>query len=142
MIKPAPIKLVLDTNTVLSAFLFNKGSLAWLRVQWHSGRLQPLASKATITELLRVLNYPKFKLTSSDQQDLLSDYLPYVTTVKEVELLKDKTICRDINDVMFLALAIAGNAQYLVTEDKDLLEIKIPFAFEIITPVELKQLIL
>ncbi len=89
-----------------------------------------------------MLNCPKFKLTSSDQQDLLADYLPYVTTVKEVELLKDKIICRDINDVMFVALAIAGNAQYLVTGDKDLLEIKMPFVFEIITPVQLKQFIL
>ncbi len=59
MIKSAPIQLVLDTNTVLSALLFNQCSLTWLRAQWQSGRLQPLASKATITELLIVLTYQK-----------------------------------------------------------------------------------
>ena len=136
-----PIKVVLDTNTVLSALLFNQGSLTWLRGRWHSGRVQPLASKATINELLRVLNYPKFKLSNHQQQDLLADYLPYVSTVKAPEPLKEKTVCRDINDLMFLELAISGCAQYLVRGDKDLLEIKTQFLFEIISPQKLKNLI-
>ena len=135
-----PIKAVLDTNTVLSALLFNQGSLTWLRGQWQSGKVQPMASKATINELLRVLNYPKFKLHINDQQDLLADYLPYVTTVTAPETLQDKTVCRDINDLIFLELAIAGSAQYLVTGDKDLLEIKTQFLFEIISPQQLKNL--
>lgn len=32
-----PIKVVLDTNAVLSALLFNQGSLAWLSIEWQSG---------------------------------------------------------------------------------------------------------
>ena len=137
-----PIKVVLDTNAVLSALLFNQGSLAWLRIEWQSGTLQPLASKATIAELIKTLNYPKFKLTNVEQQDLLADYLPYVTTVQQVKSLKVKNVCRDTHDVMFLELALSGGAQYLVTGDKNLLEVKVQFGFEIITPNNFKCMLL
>ena len=137
-----PTKVVLDTNAVLSALLFNQGSLAWLRIEWQSGTLQPLASKATIAELIKTLNYPKFKLTNVEQQDLLADYLPYVTTVQQVKSLKVKNVCRDIHDVMFLELALSGGAQYLVTGDKNLLEVKVQFGFEIITPNNFKCMLL
>ena len=100
-----------------------------------------MASKATIAELIKTLNYPKFKLTNIEQQDLMADYLPYVSTIKQVKSLKDKNACRDINDIMFLALAISGNARYLVTGDKDLLEVKAQLGFEIITPQQLKCLL-
>ena len=136
-----PIKVVLDTNAVLSALLFNQSSLAWLRIEWQSGKLQPLASKATIAELIKTLNYPKFKLTNVEQQDLLADYLPYVSTVGQVKSLKAKNVCRDLHNVIFLELSLTGSAQYLVTGDKDLLEFKAQFGFEIITPQQLKRLL-
>ena len=45
-------------------------------------RFIPLASRDTVSELIRVLNYPKFKLSEDDQQVLLADYLLYVETVR------------------------------------------------------------
>ena len=57
-----PPRVVLDTNCLISALLFSKGQLSWLRHAWQNGRCIPLVSRATIEELLRVLAYPKFKL--------------------------------------------------------------------------------
>ena len=48
--------------------------------------------------------------------------------------------CRDKNGLMFLELVIAGEVQCLVAGDKDLLEIKTQFLFEIISPQQLKNL--
>jgi predicted nucleic acid-binding protein len=66
-------RAVLDTNVVLSALLFAQGRLARLRLAWGQAGFHPLASTATIQELIRALTYPKFKLTVEDQRELLAD---------------------------------------------------------------------
>jgi hypothetical protein len=43
---------------------------------------RPSASKDTVTELIRVLAYPRFKLSKSEQDLLLADFLPYAETVE------------------------------------------------------------
>jgi len=128
------ITVVLDTNTILSALLFNQSKLSQFRMFWQSGKIIPLASKATISELIRVLNYPKFKLTNDDQQSFLAEYLPYIQTINKTEKMTDTSVCRDTNDVMFLELALAGKAEYLITGDKDLLVLQKQFPFQILTP--------
>lgn len=124
--------VVLDTNVVLSALLFT-GSLGALREAWHSGRCRPLASKPTISELVRALAYPKFKLTPDDQRELLADYLPCCTTVRMPKKAPEVPACRDPLDGPFLELAIVGKADYLVTGDKDLLSLARSFACPIVT---------
>lgn len=114
------LRVVIDTNLVVSALVFG-GKIARLRLAWQQECLIPLASKATITELIRVLAYPKFKLTKTEQEDLLSDYLPFCDTVRMPEQLPVIPKCRDIYDEAFLVLAVVGNADYLVTGDRDLL---------------------
>ena len=131
-----PPKVVLDTNTVLSALLFNNSSLSQLRLCWQSQQLIPLASKATISELIRVLAYPKFKLSSIEQRSFLDEYLPYVQTIIKLEALSEAITCRDSDDIKFLELAITANADYLITGDKDLLVLPQMFQFKIITPAE------
>jgi len=54
--------------------LFNAGRLTWVRHAWQRQQLQPLVCTATVTELLRVLAYPKFKLTEDEQKDLLAEW--------------------------------------------------------------------
>jgi uncharacterized protein len=133
-VKKAPPKVVLDTNTVLSALLFNQSKLSQFRALWQSEKIIPLTSKATISELIRVLAYPKFKLTRLEQQVFLAEYLPYIETITTIEKMTDTSVCRDTNDTMFLELALAGKADYLIKGDKDLLEIQQTFKFKIITP--------
>ena len=79
----------------------------------------PLASRATIEELTRVLRYPKFQLSSDHRDELLAEYLPYCEIVKVTR--KSKLFCRDKNDQPFLDLAESGKADLLVTGDRDLL---------------------
>ena len=125
--------MVLDTNLVLSALIFSKGRLAELRSAWQRGRCVPLASTATATELIRVLAYPKFKLSASDQEELLADYLPHCRSVRIPARLPKLPQCRDANDQMFLELAAVGKADFLVTGDKDLLVLASAFGRRIVT---------
>ncbi len=118
-------RAVLDTNIVLSALVFVHGRLGPLRAAWQQTRLVPLVSSATIEELLRVLNYPKFKFTANEQQELFADYLPYCTVIKMPAKSPKTPPCRDPFDRPFLELAVVGKAKYLVTGDQDLLGLKL-----------------
>ncbi len=126
-------RVVIDTNLVLSALVFSQGRLSPLRLAWQGKQCQPLVSTLTAAELIRVLAYPKFKLTAADQQELLADYLPYCTTVRMPPKLPTTPDCRDQFDLPFLQLAVTGKADFLVTGDQDLLILAGKFVCPIIT---------
>ena len=128
-----PPRVVLDTNIVLSALVFTHGRLAPLRLAWQQARCHPLVSSVTAIELTRALAYPKFKLSTDEQQELLADYVPYCTAVRMPATPPRTPDCRDPYDVPFLQLAVVGKADYLVTGDRDLLALARGFAHPIVT---------
>jgi putative PIN family toxin of toxin-antitoxin system len=117
------LRVVLDTNCIISALTFSRKKMTWLRHGWQSGELIPLVSKETASELLNVLAYPKFKLTKSEQALLIADFLPYAEVVTSLEVLPDLPVA----DQMFLILAVTGRAVALVTGDNDQLVIEDSF---------------
>lgn len=128
-----PPAVVIDTNLVLSALVFAQGRLAPLRSAWQRGACIPLVSQATAAELIRVLAYPNFKLSLAEREELLADYLPYCRSVRIPARLPKLPQCRDVNDQMFIELAAAGKADFLVTGDKDLLVTAPEFGRRLVT---------
>ncbi|MDP6346131.1 MAG: putative toxin-antitoxin system toxin component, PIN family [Alphaproteobacteria bacterium] len=131
-------RLVLDTNVLLSALLFRGGSISWLRAAWQSEAVRPLASRDTTAELIRVLCYPKFRLTDDEREDLLGDYLPWCESVAVPDSIEVPD-CRDPFDLPFLELALAAKADALVTGDRDLLVLAEMFAVPILTPAAIRD---
>lgn len=127
---------MLDTNVVVSALVFPRGPSGLIRAAWSSGTFVPLASAGTAKEIIRVLAYPKFKLSENDREQLLADYLPCTHAVRIPEPPPRTPPCRDPFDVQFLQLAVAGRASVLVTGDADLLVLAGQTRFEILTPGE------
>ena len=123
----AAVRVVLDTNVVLSALVFRGGAAGQVRQAWQRGLVLPLASTATVQELVRVLAYPKFRLSPAEQDELLADYLPYAETVRIPEPPPMVPECRDLLDLPFMHLAVTGKAQVLVSGDRDLLAIAAEF---------------
>ncbi|MGH6630919.1 MAG: putative toxin-antitoxin system toxin component, PIN family [Burkholderiales bacterium] len=121
---------------VLSALLFQSGTLTWVRRAWQTRAITPLVSPTTAQELLRVFAYPKFKLTELEQHELLADYLPYCATVKLPARLPAVLQCRDADDMKFLYLAKAGKAEVLMTGDADLLALSADFNIPILTAAQ------
>jgi putative PIN family toxin of toxin-antitoxin system len=122
-----PVRAVLDTNVVLSTLVFRDGAAGQLRLAWQRGLVLPLASTATVQELVRVLAYPKFRLSQAEQDELLADYLPYAETVRIPQPPPLVPECRDALDLPFMHLALVGKAQFLVSGDLDLLSIAAEF---------------
>lgn len=115
------MRVVLDTNTLISALLFS-GTASQLVPFWQCGRITVLLTKTILQEYLRTLPYPKFRLSDDEIRALIEeDLLPFVETVQAKKRLR--VVRRDPEDDKFLECALAGRAEYLVTGDRDLLEL-------------------
>ncbi|MCP9927912.1 putative toxin-antitoxin system toxin component, PIN family [Cyanobium sp. CH-040] len=119
----APVRAVLDTNVLVSALLFDKGRLSWLRPCWQTGRITPVLAQPTAMELLRVLAYPKFRLEPIDRDRLLEDLLPWSESWS-APIPSSTQRVRDPHDQVFLDLALAAATPVLVSGDADLLALK------------------
>jgi len=128
------VRVVFDSNVVLSALRFTRGRLAWLRPHWASRAVEAVASRETVAELIAVLAYPKFGLSRAEVQDLLADYLPYVKVIDATAAPGPR--CRDPGDQKFIDVAVAAGADVLVTGDRDLLALRGKVGFAIETPGE------
>ena len=126
---------VLDSNVLVSALLFPAGRSTWIRDAWRSGTIVPLANRRTTTELIRALCHPRFGLSPREREDLLADYLPHCESVS-VSTPPPVLHCRDPFDRPFPELAVAGDADALVTGDKDLHSLAPTFPIPILTPAD------
>jgi len=116
------IKVVIDTNVIISAILFG-GTPSELISLWKSGRIKPLASKEIINEYIKVLTYPKFELTEAEINYILyNEVLPYFDIVQ----IKDTPaiIKVDPSDDKFIHCAKTGKAKIIITGDQHLLNLK------------------
>ena len=123
------MKVFLDTNVLASAVATRGLCVDVLREVLTSHEL--IISDALLKELKRVLQQ-KFKAPSSLISEFLNLLKQDTVFVKPVELphvnIKDK------NDLIILASALSGNADHLVTGDKELLELAKVGNLEIVSP--------
>lgn len=118
------IRAVLDTNVILSALLFG-GCLERLHRAWHAGRFRLVLSRETADELLRVMAYPKFRLTHAEITFLFdTELLPFADVVELRASKRQQRWSRDPEDDKFIRCAKAAKCVHLVTGDDDLLSLK------------------
>ena len=131
------MRVVLDTNVVLSALLFTRGRLSTIRELWMERKFLPLVNRETSEELIRTLAYPKFKLDEEEIEVLLGSYLPYTDVVTmNPKAPKGLPQCRDPKDQIFIILAARGKAEVLVSGDDALRELSGKTEFEIEAPAQ------
>ncbi len=108
---PSDLRVVFDTNTLISAFLLSKSiPRQALDTATAAGRL--LLSTATATELTEVLRQPKFDryLAQHRRMTLLAVVIHNADLVDVDVTITD---CRDPKDNKFLELAVSGQATHL-----------------------------
>lgn len=132
-------RMVFDTNVVVSALLFSRGTLGRLRELWAVRRIVPVVNRDTVLELTRVLEYPKFHLDRRDQHELLGDYLPLAEDWAE-PLEHCGVSCGDPDDQVFLDLAVGAGVDALVTGDRHLRSVGSTASVKIMDPAGLLKL--
>jgi putative PIN family toxin of toxin-antitoxin system len=128
------IKFVLDSNVLVSAALF-KGSIARQAFNKATADGQIVMSGPVVAEIQDVLGRSRFDkyLSTQLRTAFLTDLLKVVEIVEITEAI---SVCRDPKDDKFLELAISGQANYIVSSDKDLLVLH-PFqGIAIVTPAD------
>jgi putative PIN family toxin of toxin-antitoxin system len=135
------VRLVIDTNVLVSALVFKDSRHLPLREAWEAGRHQPLMSMATYRELKRVLCYPMFALDDDLIQSAIARIGPFFEWVDIDQLrVTELARCSDRDDQKFLELAVCGNADALLTYDKALLKMRRrPFSFLIAKPEQIEM---
>ena len=81
-----------------------------------------MLSAPILDEYLRVLAYPKFKLTSVEIRGLIEEaLLPFIETVRTSPSAIPKL--RDPDDAKFITCAVTAGVRWLVSGDDDLLSL-------------------
>jgi putative PIN family toxin of toxin-antitoxin system len=114
-------RVVFDTNILISGYLW-KGPPRQAIEKVRDKEWTLLVSKDTIAELIRVLAYRKFGLAPEEIQPIVEDL---IRISEIVEVTTQVTAIRtDLTDNMFLALAVDGRAEAIVSGDHHLLDIR------------------
>lgn len=117
-------KVVFDTVIFVRSLINPHGK--WGKLVFNNYQhYQLYVSKPILIEILEVLKRPELTAKFKSLQAL--DFSQIITILGQascVEPVKTPSVCRDPKDDKFLAAALAAKADYLVSEDKDLLDLK------------------
>ena len=135
------MRVVLDTNVLVSALLFRGGPPARLLAAWRLGAFELLVSEYLIEELSRTWMRLATRLATRHQRKPadLNDFLDTLrlrcalTPLDPAALIQATASgLRDPDDLPILAMLIGARADFLVTGDKDLLALE--QAYPILSP--------
>jgi putative PIN family toxin of toxin-antitoxin system len=127
------LRLVIDTNVLVSALLSSTSLPAHLVVLWREGRFDLLTSSDQLDELMRVTRYPRIRerLVPALAGRLINEIRALAVVVTDLPVV---TLSPDPYDNYLLATALAGSADFLVTGDKrDLLPFRLFEGTRIVT---------
>jgi putative PIN family toxin of toxin-antitoxin system len=136
------MRVVVDTNVLVSALILPRASVGPVLLRLRQGDYTILYNQSLLEELVDVLNRPrirhKYGLTEEDIQALLG----LILLRGEVVIPEQRiTACRDPRDDKFLEVAVAGEADLIVSGDQDLLALH-PFeAIPILSPAEFLEIL-
>ena len=123
---PTRPRCVFDCVVLLQAAVSRRGPAFALLTLVEAGRLELLISDGIIAELREVLARPavqrKFPLLTADVVAAFIAKLIAIATPVQTEPPLFR-LPRDPDDELYINLALAGNARYLITRDRDLLDL-------------------
>lgn len=122
------MRVIIDTNLLVSYLLTHRGPIQQI-LDIHLARqdFTLLICVTQIEELERVLQYDKLRRFVNDENRMR--FIALIASLGELVDIPDAipSILRDPKDDYLIACALAGNADFIVSGDKDLLDAKLPF---------------
>lgn len=115
------LKVVLDTNVLISATI-RRGNQFRLLELGRLNQIQIIISPQILKEVEEVLNRPKFNLSQNEIEETLNeikDITRIVEPSEKVDIVKE-----DPDDNAIIECALAGKADYIISGDGDLLNLK------------------
>lgn len=137
------VRIVLDTNQFVSALLKPGSNPDAIMELVREGKALLLLSEAICDEILRVLTYPKIRKRLNRSDEYLADFvgkLKGVAIITPGRLLLDP-LPTDPDDTKYLECAIEGKADFIVSGDHHLTDLKVFQGIRIVDPATFLALI-
>ena len=130
------MRIVLDTNILVSGLMFPDGTPGRVVAAWFDAEFDVVSSREQLTEIGRVLGYPKIRRVLKWDVDRIERFLRLLHG--RVEIVEPESTAvdtpRDPDDAPILGTLVAAEADFLVTGDRDLLSLRDRYPIE--TPAE------
>jgi putative PIN family toxin of toxin-antitoxin system len=135
------VRIVLDTNVVLSALLWRGTPYRLLDVIRSRGEVRLFTSPALLDELADVLTRPsatkRLALIGKTAREVLADYVEAVDVVEPEHV--PRVVPDDADDDQVIAAALAAGANWIVSGDADLLSMGSHQGIPILTAAQAAQ---
>jgi uncharacterized protein len=130
------MRVVLDTNQYVSALLKPDSNSARLIAMVHEGKITLIISQTILAEIRRVLAYPKVKKLHRRTQREIEQFIRKTEKIAIItpETLQIDVIKADHSDNILLACAVEGNADFIVSGDHHLKDLKTFQGIPIVDP--------
>lgn len=131
------IRAVVDTNVVLSGFLSHKGHPSKIIDAWARKVFVPIISPPLKKEYLAVLKYDRIQIHLGSR--LKETFKILRSLLKIAEMVHPKVtipLFKDPYDDILIEAAISGEADFIVSGDKGVLEIRQYKTVKILTALE------
>lgn len=131
------MRVILDTNVLLGALISPHGPPEAIYRAWRAAKFELVTSTAQLDELRRVSRYPKLKtILPAHRVGTMVNNMQRAIVLGALLSLPDAMEINDPNDAFLLAMALASEADYLVTGDRraGLLQLGAAGRTRIVTP--------
>ena len=113
------MRVVLDTNVLLSALISPHGAPDAIYTAWRAARFELVTSTVQLDELRRVSRYPKLKaFLPAHRVGAMVNNMQRAIVLEHLPNLPDGIDVNDPDDAFLFTMALAGEADYLVTGDR------------------------
>lgn len=131
------MRAVLDTNLLVSALIRKQGLPGQVLRYLRDGAFLIIVTVPILVEVVEVLSRPRIQHKYHIESDDITALINLVRLRGElVSPNREIDACRDPKDNRFLEAAVAGNADMIISGDRDLLEMKVFETIPIITAAE------
>ncbi len=130
------MRVVLDANQFVSAVLVPHGRPAQVLQAWREKRFEIVVSVQILAEVRRVLLYPRLKQKHGWSDEQIDDFLISITSAATLTpgILSVQAVPDDPADDKYIACALEGSAQYIISGDDHLTRLERYQGVEIVTP--------
>ena len=137
------LNVVLDTNVFISAALITDGAPAKIIDAWEKGKFWLIVSDSIIEEIRKVFFYDRIRKRCPKTDEQINQFIDNVQSsgIETPGLLKLKVIEKDPTDDKYIIAAIESQADYIVSGDQHLLELKEYEGIKIVTPREFVEIL-
>lgn len=135
-----PLRVVLDTNVLVSYLLTQGKTITRIIDYWENGDIDVIVSPAIVAELVEVVQRPRLKQHMTIDPRVILDLI-LSDAVQPRGDLAFPGASRDPKDDKFLACAVEGKADYVVSGDADLLVLGSFRGIPVIRPYDFVRLV-